>query len=67
MSEKTKETSRGMAKAGSGGIWFMGFLGTLMYFLHYHSGTLWLVLLAIFKAIFWPAYLVYYLLQFMSL
>lgn len=46
---------------GAGGVWFLGFLGTLVYFLHVHSGTFVLVLIAIFKAIFWPAYLVYYL------
>lgn len=42
-------------KSGTGGFWFLGFIGTLVYFLHYHSGTFWLVLVAIFKAIFWPA------------
>jgi hypothetical protein len=55
------------SRSGSaGGLWFMGFLGTLIYFLHYHSGTFLLVLVAIVKAIFWPAYLVYYLLSFMG-
>jgi len=51
---------------GMGGIWFLGFIGTLVYFLHFHSGTFELVVLAFFKAIFWLAYLVYYLLQFMK-
>jgi hypothetical protein len=51
--------------SGFGGLWFLGFLGTLVYFIQFHSGTFWLVLLAIWKAIFWPAYLVYYLLVFM--
>jgi hypothetical protein len=58
----TKYTRNGSA----GGLWFMGFIGTLIYFLHYHSGTFLLVLVAIFKAIVWPAYLVYYLLSFMG-
>ena len=52
---------------GAGGVWFLGFVGTLVYFLHYHSGSLELVLIAIFKAIFWPAYLVYFLLRFMNI
>jgi len=52
---------------GAGGVWFLGFVGALVYFLHYHSGSFWLVLVAIFKATFWLAYLVYYLMQFMKI
>lgn len=52
---------------GAGGLWFVGFIGALAYFLHYHSGSLWLVLVAIFKAIFWIGFLVYYLLRFMHI
>jgi hypothetical protein len=48
---------------GAGGVWFLGFLGALVYYLHTHSGTLWLVLIAVLKAVFWPAFLVYHLLQ----
>ena len=60
-------TSKNIAKSsGSGGLWFLGFVGTLIYFLHYHSGTFWLVVLAIVKALIWPAFLVYYLLRFMK-
>jgi hypothetical protein len=55
------------AKGGrAGGLWFLGFIGTLVYFLHYHSGTFVLVLIAVFKAVFWPVYLVYYLFHFMQ-
>jgi hypothetical protein len=54
------------AKAGgSGGIWFLGFIGALVYFLHIHSGTFWLVILAVLKAIVWPALLIYHLLLFL--
>lgn len=62
-STKTKYIYKG---GGAGGIWLMGFVGTLVYFLHFHSGNVTLVLIAIFKALFWPAYLTYYLLQSMS-
>lgn len=56
--------NRGMAaKGGAGGIWFLGFIGGLVYYLHTHSGTFWLVLLAIMKAVVWPAFLVYHLLM----
>ncbi len=52
---------------GIGGIWFLGFIGTLFYYLHFHSGTIKLVAFAIFKAVFWLAYLIYYLFQFMKI
>jgi len=51
------------AKGGAGGIWLLGFIGALVYYLHTHSGTFWLVLLAIMKAVVWPAFLVYHLLM----
>lgn len=52
---------------GAGGVWLLGFIGTLVYYLHFHSGTFKLVVLAFIKAIFWLAYLVYYLLQYMKI
>ncbi len=55
------EAKRGRA-AGAGGIWFLGFIGALVYYLHTHSGTFWLVVLAFMKAVVWPAFLVYHLL-----
>jgi hypothetical protein len=48
---------------GAGGVWFLGFIGALVYYLHTHSGTVWLVIVAVLKSIFWPAFLVYHLLQ----
>ena len=52
---------------GAGGVWFLGFVGMLVYQLHFHSGSFTLVIIAIFKAVFWLAYLVYYLLQYMQI
>jgi hypothetical protein len=52
---------------GAGGIWFLGFIGALVYYLHVHSGTFWLVIVAIFKAIFWPAFLIYHLHVFLKM
>ncbi len=51
----------------AGAVWFFGFIGALIYFLHFHSGTFWLVILAILKAIVWPTYLVYYMFQSLNL
>jgi hypothetical protein len=56
---KSRSTSGGAA----GGIWFLGFIGALVYYIHYHSGTFWLVVLAFLKSFVWPAFVVYHVLQ----
>lgn len=56
------KNSKVAQNGGAGGLWFAGFIGALVYFIHFHSGTLWLVILAFVKAILWPAVLVYHLL-----
>lgn len=71
MAEKSSRWRNSKSKTvvksgGGGGIWFLGFIGALVYNLHFHSGTFWLVIIAIFKAIFWPAFLVYRLLMHMG-
>jgi len=52
---------------GASGLWFLGFIGALVYYLHVHSGSFWLVILAFLKAIVWPAYLVYHLMMFLNI
>lgn len=52
--------------AGAGGVWFLGFLGSLIYYWQ-HSNSFWLIIVGLFKAIFWPAYLVYYLTAFLKI
>jgi hypothetical protein len=54
---------RAVSNGGAGGIWCLGFLGALVYYLHTHSGTFWLVLVAFAKALLWPAFVVYHVLQ----
>ena len=61
-----KNVMKGRGKGG-GSIWFAGFIGALVYYLHFHSGTLWLVILAVLKAMAWPAFLVYHLLAFLKM
>ena len=51
-----------VSRGGVGGIWFLGFIGAICYYLHTHSGTFWLVLLAFMKAVVWPAFVVYHVL-----
>jgi hypothetical protein len=55
-------TNRVTTNGGAGGLWFVGFIGALVYYIHFHSGTFWLVMLAIVKSIFWPAFVVYHIL-----
>jgi hypothetical protein len=62
--DSSSNTKRSAVKSGgAGGIWFLGFIGALVYYLHTHSGTIWLVILAFIKAVFWPAFVVYHVLQ----
>ena len=48
---------------GAGGIWLLGFIGAFCYYLHTHSGTFWLVLVALMKSVVWPAFVVYHVLS----
>ncbi len=64
MSEgETTKRSNPAVRGGAGGIWFLGFLGALVYYIHTHSGTFWLVLLAFMKSVIWPAFVVYHVLS----
>jgi hypothetical protein len=55
-------TKRSVTQGGAGGLWFFGFLGALVYYIHFHSGTFWLVVLAFIKSVLWPAFVVYHVL-----
>jgi len=59
---KSRASSSAACKGGAGGIWFLGFIGALCYYLHTHSGTFWLVFLAFMKSVVWPAFVVYHVL-----
>ena len=48
-------------KACGGGIYFIGFIGAVVYYLQ-QSATFWTGVLGILKALVWPAFLVYKLL-----
>jgi hypothetical protein len=62
-SDKDRADRRAVRNGGASGIWFLGFVGALFYYLHTHSGTFWLVVLAFLKAVVWPAMVVYHVLQ----
>jgi len=45
---------------GMGGVYFLGIIGVAVYFIQQVSGF-WPIVLAILKAIVWPAFLIYQL------
>jgi hypothetical protein len=46
-------------------LYGMGFIGALIYFIVKATGF-WMGVVGVFKAIFWPAFLVYYLLEYLK-
>lgn len=50
----------------TGGIYGLAFIGALIYFIQ-HATTFWMGVLGFFKAVFWPALLVYKLLEFLKM
>ena len=55
------------ASGGAGGaLYFVGFLGALVYFWQL-SATFWEGVVGFVKALFWPAFLVYELFKYLSL
>ena len=51
---------------GGDGIYGLGFLGALIYFLTM-AGSFWVGVLGFFKALFWPAFLVYELMKYLGM
>jgi len=49
-----------------GGIYGMAFIGGVVYYLQ-HATTFWVAILGIFKALFWPAVLMYKLLELLKM
>lgn len=58
-----KKWAKGSMKGGGGSpIYFLGFIGSAVYYLHvsYGFGS---SIVALLKALIWPAFLVFHLLQ----
>jgi hypothetical protein len=47
-------------------IWFLGFIGALVYYIQQAAGF-WIGVLGFLKAIAWPAFLVYKLFEFLKM
>lgn len=58
-----KGVSRGVA---GGGVYGLAFIGALVYFIQ-HADTFWIGVLGFFKALLWPAFLIYKLLEFLKM
>jgi TM2 domain-containing membrane protein YozV len=61
--QKTKVIYKGAASAP---VYGLGFIGALVYYLG-HAATFWIGVLGFFKAIVWPAMLVYELLKYLNM
>jgi hypothetical protein len=49
-----------------GGVYGLAFLGALFYYLQ-NADTFWIGVLGFFKALLWPAFLVYELMKFLKM
>jgi hypothetical protein len=49
-----------------GGVYGLAFLGALIYFIQ-HATSFWIGVLGFFKALVWPAILVYKILEFLNM
>lgn len=52
--------------AASNPVYGLGFIGALVYYIS-HAATFWIGVLGFFKAVFWPAFLVYELLKYLNM
>jgi len=52
--------------APAGAVYGLGFLGALIYYISTASGIIG-ALFGIFKAIFWPGFLVYHLMEYLGM
>jgi hypothetical protein len=59
---QSKERSTSRQSSVGGSVYGLGFLGALIYFIQ-TATSFWDGVGGFFKALFWPAYLVYYLFQ----
>ncbi len=69
-SKPTEQEQRGRKviyrNAGSAPVYGLGLIGALVYYIG-HATTFWLGVLGFFKAIVWPAMLVYELLKYLNM
>jgi hypothetical protein len=54
-----------MCGPASGGVYGLGFLGAVIYYIS-TAGSFWVGVLGILKALVWPAFLIYEMLKFLG-
>lgn len=54
------------SNASGGAIYGIGILGALVYYLQ-HAGTIWIGVIGVIKAIFWPAVILYKVLELLKM
>ncbi|MFH0961616.1 MAG: hypothetical protein V1820_02955 [archaeon] len=64
-SEECRSCSCWKGQGASGGIYGLGFIGALFYYIP-QAATFWAGVLGFLKALVWPAFLVYRLLSFLK-
>lgn len=60
-----ESSSRKVSSNTSSAIYGLGFVGALIYFIQ-TATSFWIGVIGFFKALFWPAFLVYYLLEYLK-
>lgn len=63
-----KETIRNVTvnKGGGDAVYGLGMIGALVYYVQ-NATSFWLVIVGIFKAVFWPAFVLHALLTFLQM
>jgi hypothetical protein len=57
---------KGSVNRGGDAVYGLGMIGAAVYYFQ-HAGNFWMVLVGIFKALFWPAFLVHAFLSFLHM
>jgi hypothetical protein len=64
MSHHDNRTVKVIDRAGSiGFVFFLAYIGAAIYFIQQSTGGFWEVILALLKAIVWPVFVTYHVLQ----
>ncbi len=66
MEQQPRERKVVYRNPAASSVYGLGFLGALVYYIG-HAATFWLGVLGFFKAIVWPAMLVYELLKYLNM
>lgn len=60
------DTSKTRSGAVSDGLYGLGFIGALVFYIQ-HATSLWTGIIAVGKALVWPAFLIYNLLAYLKM